>query len=515
MGTTATPVTGFRMPSGAGRLCVPVIGTSPEQMWAHASALLPAFPFQELRLDYLATPLRGTDGLRGFIEGHKEATFLATCRPLRSGGLFHGSAQDEFSILQAAAQAGCSLVDLSLESAEELGPEALEQLRLPRAAVLLSFHDFEGTGDLDAILARMRPFHPDLYKIVPTAHSLDDSLGTLHLLRETDGKEPGALVAVAMGEAGLITRVLGPRSGSAFTFAAASEAEATAPGQLAAHTLTDVYRINQISPKTRLYGVAGDPIRSSLSPLMLNTAFRDRGIDAAYLPLKTADAEELFRVARSLPLDGFSVTMPLKQAILPLLDGVTPLAARIGAVNTVHRTADGKFHGDNTDTAGITTPLKCRLALRDSHVLVLGAGGAARAAVFGCADEGAQVFVYNRTAEHAEQLALEAGVTALQRSALAVQDFDVLINATPAGMRGNPLTQPIEDHELRAKLVFDLVYNPLETPLLALARAQGRETIPGVEMFVHQGARQFQIWTGSPAPVNAMQRAVLDELSRR
>ncbi len=515
MAVTSHPASRFRLPPDAVKLCVAVTGATPEQLRANVESLLPDYPFQELRLDYQADPLGATDQLRSFLLGHSDVLFLATCRPVRSGGHLAGSAREELAVLQAAAAAGCRLVDLSLESAEELGPEALTRLRSHGASVLLSFHDFQRTGDLEAVLARMRPFHPDIYKIVPTAQSLDDSLATLSLLRSASRNEPTTLVAMAMGEPGLITRVLGPRSGSAFTFAAATDAEATAPGQLTAHTLTSLYRIGAITPATRLFGVAGDPIRSSLSPAMHNAAFRERGMDATYLPLLTGSAEALFQAARTLPLEGFSVTMPLKTAVMPLLDSITPLAARIGAVNTVHCTADGKYHGDNTDAAGIVVPLERRISLRDTRVLVLGAGGAARAAVFGCADRGAKVFVHNRTMANGEQLAHEAGAKALDRASLATEEFDVLINATPAGMRGNALTLPLEAHELRADLVFDLVYNPLDTPLLALARAQGRETIPGVEMFIHQGARQFEIWTGIPAPVETMTRAVLEALQQR
>ena len=233
------------------------------------------------------------------------------------------------------------------------------------------------------------------------------------------------------------------------------------------------------------------------------------------LPLKTGSAEELFRCARELPLQGFSVTMPLKQAVLPFLDSVAPLAAKIGAVNTVRRMPDGTFHGDNTDAAGIVVPLERRVTLRGARVLVLGAGGAARAAVFGCLDRGAQVAIFNRTPENAARLASESGATAVFRDDLVRERYDVLINATPAGMRGQAIPLPLEAHELCADLVFDLVYNPLETPLLAMARAPGRSAIAGVEMVVHQGARQFEIWTGQTAPEGAMQQVVLDELQAR
>ena len=501
-----------------GTVCVAVAGESAQQLVSRSTALLPEFPFQEFRLDSLPDPLSALPPLRAHVEAHRLATFLATCRRKASGGLFAGSPETELQVLLAAARAGFTLVDLAVESAEVLPPGAVDQLRQAGAAVMLSWHDFERTGDLAAVLERMRPFSPDLCKIVPTATTLSDSLTIFRLLHDEKTQAAGArdplqIVGLSMGEAGVPTRVLGVRAGSVFTFAAAAPEEATAPGQIAARTLRDLYRMADLRASTRIFGVAGDPIRSSLSPLMLNMAFGRAAVDAVYVPLLTRCPEELFQAARELPLAGFSVTMPLKQAILPFLEHVDPLAAKIGAVNTVRREPGGSFSGFNTDAAGIVAPLERRLNLRGGRVLVLGAGGAARAAVFACADRGAQVFVLNRTAETAVKLAGEAGATAIRREALGAQPpFDVIINATPAGMRGNASELPLRPEELRTRIVFDLVYNPLETPLLRAARAQGIETIAGVEMFVQQGARQFELWTGLPAPVQSMQNVVTEAL---
>ncbi len=147
-------------------------------------------------------------------------------------------------------------------------------------------------------------------------------------------------------------------------------------------------------------------------------------------------------------------------------------------------------------------------------MLVLGAGGAARAAVFGCRDKGAEVWILNRTPETAQKLARQAGAKSIRRDALAKQPFDVIINATPAGMNGNKTAAILAPEELNARLVFDLVYNPIETPLLRMARQKGLAVISGVEMFVQQGARQFEIWTGKPAPEEEMLRVVVHSLKQ-
>lgn len=498
------------------KICVAVAGPTLDAMQATSADLLPVWPFQEFRLDYLTRPAEHLPALEHLLAANPDLVLLATCRPERSGGRLQGGADDEMRVLLGAAEAGAKLVDLSLESAEELGSSALAALRQAGAAVVISYHNFNLTGDLDATLARLRQLRPDLCKLVPTAEKLQDSVRLLRLLREEAAGSPTQTptVAISMGEPGLITRVLGPREGSLFTFAAGDAAEATAPGQLSAATLRDLYRAPSLGPQTRVFAVAGDPVHSSLSPLMHNTAFRLRGMDAVYLPLKTGDATELFQAAEMLPLAGCSVTMPLKQSVQRFLAEVEPLAKRIGAINTLVRREDGQYLGYNTDAAGITEPLEKRIGLEGARVLVLGAGGAARAAVFSCADRGAEVFITNRTPEAALQLAREAGATALPRAELRDHTFDVLIHATPAGMRGSSLLLPLHEDELRARLVFDLVYNPMETPLLALAQQMGLETIPGVEMFVHQGARQFELWTGQPAPMEAMRAAVLAELAR-
>jgi 3-dehydroquinate dehydratase/shikimate dehydrogenase len=318
-----------------------------------------------------------------------------------------------------------------------------------------------------------------------------------------------------MGEEGLLSRVLGPRAGAAFTFAASSEIGATAPGQVTARTLHDLYRIEHLDHATRIFGVAGNPITHSLSPLMHNTAFKRESVNGVLLPLKVRALDDLLTVVRELPLSGVAVTMPLKQEVLPHLANMDPLTARIKACNTLRTGADGKLYGFNTDVAGVVRPLEKRLRLKGARIAVLGSGGAARAAVFGLVDQGAEVFIVNRTHEKAVALAREAKVKALKHELFARQHFDVLLNSTPCGMAGSKEALPIAENELNAAIVFDMVYNPLETPLLKLARARGIPVVTGLEMFVQQGARQFEIWTGKPAPEAEMLRVVELELRRR
>ncbi len=515
----STQIASHLLRSRIGKLCVAIIGTSPNEMIEKATEVLKESTFLEFRLDYLAKPAAALPALKHFLAENGAATAVATCRLKEHGGRFDGSKTAALEILMKAAAAGFDLVDIELESIEKLPKNTMSQLREAGAAVIISHHDFHATKDLDAVYGRIKPYAPDFIKIVPTARSLSDNLTLMKFLERVEDESNSSVVGICMGDAGIISRVLGLRAGSAFTFAAASQGEETAPGQIAARTLMETYRIDQVDAATKIYGVAGNPIKSSLSPLMMNTAFRRETVNAVYLGLQTSKAEDLFKLAREVPIQGLSITMPLKQDVMPLLERTDALSAKIGAVNTILRAQDGKFYGFNTDVQGIVSPLERRLSLKGAKVLVLGAGGAARAAVFGCCDKGAEVYILNRTPETAQKLARQSGAKAIKRDAVAKTQFDVIINATSVGMAGTAKAgaksapaSPLEANEIHARYVFDLVYNPIETPLLRLARQKGAAVITGVEMFVQQGARQFEIWTGKPAPEEEMLRVVLHSL---
>src|SRR6201996_3162494 len=374
--------------SRIGKVCVAIIGNTAAEMLEKAAAVVKETPFLEFRLDYLEKPLLALPKLKQFFTDNTAATAIATCRRSANGGRFSGNLAAEMEILSKAAGAGFHIVDLELESAEALKKGELQKLRDTGVALIISHHDFTATKDLDGIYKRILPFQPDFIKIVPTAKSLVDNVTLMRFIERME--DHSNIIGICMGDAGIISRVLGVRAGSAFTFAAATVGEETGPGQIAARTLIETYRIDQVDAATKVYGVAGNPIRSSLSPIMMNTAFRRETVNAVYLALQTKNVEDLFKLAREIPIQGLSVTMPLKESVIPFLERTDPLSAKIGAVNTIWRLADGKFYGFNTDVAGIVGPLERRFSLRNAKVLVLGAGGAARAAGFGCRDKGAE-----------------------------------------------------------------------------------------------------------------------------
>jgi len=237
-------------------------------------------------------------------------------------------------------------------------------------------------------------------------------------------------------------------------------------------------------------------------------------VNGVYLALHAKTLKDLLSCVRDIPIHGLSITMPYKQAIVSHLDNTDTHTTKIGACNTVVRAQDGKLYGFNTDAAGVLRPLQQRITLEQAKILVLGAGGAARAAVFGLKERGAEVYILNRTLGPAQKLARSARARLLKRADLKKFTFDVIINATPVGL-GNTRESPLNENEIKARYVFDMIYDPPETRLVKLAKAAGAEIIPGIEMFVHQAARQFEIWTGKPAPWDEMLFVVTRALEER
>jgi 3-dehydroquinate dehydratase/shikimate dehydrogenase len=493
------------------RVCLALSGDTIEDMLAISESMARDNPFIEFRLDYLKQPVAALSRISRFLETHQYVTAIGTCRRVENGGKFKGSLASQLEVLGKAHAAGCQLLDLELESALKAKPEAIARLR-SHAGLILSFHDFSATRKLDETLGKMVKIPADFYKVVSTATSLSDNVTMMKFLQARSGEH--SLVGLCMGEQGIISRVLGVRAGSVFTFGAVNAELKTAPGQISARDLRGIYRIDQVDAATRIYGVAGDPVGHSLSPVIMNAALRRENVNGVYLPLHAKTLKDLIHCVREIPLHGLSITMPYKQAILPFLDNTDAHTSKIGACNTVVRGQDGKLYGFNTDVAGILRPLEQRISIENAKVLVLGAGGAARAAVFGLKERGAEVWVLNRTSIKAQKLARQAKAHAIKRADLRKVAFDVMINATPVGM-GNTSDCPLKDAEIQARVVFDMVYDPVETHLLKVARSQGISVIPGVEMFVQQAARQFEIWTGKPAPAGDMLRAVTIALQER
>ncbi|GAB4409281.1 MAG: shikimate dehydrogenase [Bryobacter sp.] len=492
------------------KVCIALGLPTPEKLLEHAEREVASGEhFLEFRLDYLNKPEQGVAAVKKFLAKHPEATILATCRRHQNHGRYDGLIEQQMQLLDAAIDAGAKAIDVEIESAEKT-VDRVEHLRA-KAQLIVSWHNYEGTPPLEPVLRRMLKVPADGYKVVTTAKRPSDSARVL-ALEKAHPRVP--LILLAMGEQGFPTRVLSNALGGVYTYAAPNAAEGTAPGQVCARTLRNLYRIDKLSKNAKIYGVVADPVRHSLSPNVHNRAFQARRLDAVYLPflVKSTQLKDFLQLCEALPVQGFSVTIPHKQRILKYLDQVDLLAKRIGAVNTVWKKG-GKWRGTNTDAPAVTKPLSKKLKLNKSHVLIAGNGGAARGAAFALLDAGAKVSLTGRNPDRVRALAKVSGAQPLTREQLNGHHFDALVHATPIGMW--PHTEEcFFDDRIPADLVFDMVYNPLETELLKRAKAQGAGVIPGLEMFLTQAAQQFEIWTEDKAPVTVMERAAREALGQ-
>ena len=491
------------------KICVALGFTDVNTLLSHATQEVESGEtFLEFRLDYLPQPMDGVKAIRRFLDKHPEICLLATCRRHQNHGHFNGSIEEQFRILDAAVEAGAGAVDVEIESAESAST-GLDLLR-GKTTLIISFHNFGGTPAVDAVLRRMMKIPADGYKLVTTARKPSDNYRVLSVGR-SHSRTP--MILLAMTEMGLATRVLSTAFGGMFTYASPNSAEGTASGQINARLLRHLYRIDKFTRSAKIYGVIADPIRHSISPAVHNRAFQSKRMDAVYLPflVHPPQLKDFFTLAEKLPVTGFSVTIPHKQKIIRYLDIVEPLARRIGAVNTVWRKA-GKWRGANTDVEGVLAPLKKRISLPKSSILVVGNGGAARGAAFALSDAGAKVSIVGRNPDRVRALAKASGAEPLLRDQLSSHHFDALVHCTPIGM--HPHTQEcFFSGKIPAEVVFDMVYNPMETVLVRRAKEQGRVVVPGIQMFLEQAAHQFQIWTGEQAPRPVMEKAALEALS--
>jgi len=460
----------------------------------------------ELRLDYLRSAKERAVFLVWLGRTRPRAVLIATCRGRRGGGLFRGSGKEQVEILAQAVAAGCGWCDVEIETAEKIAAADLRRALAP-ARVMISHHDFRKTPkNLAGIARQLRRAGGNAAKIAAQCHSVSDSVRICELAR---GK--GDVVAIPMGEIGLAGRVLSLRAGSALAYAAVQQS--TAPGQLSLDAMVDLYRAGRISRRTRVFGVIGNPIGHSLSPLLHNTAFRARKFDAVFVPFLAPDLRDFLGAVGPFGVAGFAITIPHKEKILGHLDDCDPLAARIGAVNTVVVRGGGRLYGYNTDYVGVLRSLERRMRLAGSRVLLLGAGGAARAAAFALAQAGSIVCISSRRPERARALAKAAGAQVVAREELRREYFDAIVNCTPVGMYPHG-GSPLASAELNCRMVMDMVYRPRETQLLRRARGKGIAAISGIEMFLAQGFAQYEIWTGERAPEAAMRRVITEALAR-
>lgn len=463
------------MHSARPQLCATVTGRTTEELRARRNAARGA-DLVELRLDSVPQP-----DVAGALRD-RPTPVIVTCRPAWEGGAFRGSEQERRLLLERALQLGADYVDVEWQAGFH------DLVRRDSTRVVLSMHDFAGVpSDLADRYRAMRGTGAAVVKVAVTATRLMDMLPLMNL----DSASGGARrVTVAMGAAGVASRILAARFGSCWTYAG----EDAAPGQIDLDRMLGEYRFHRLSAACEVYGVVGRPIGHSLSPAMHNAGFEALGRDAVYVPLEAADADDFIAFATAVGVGGASVTAPYKQAMVARASETDEISRRVGALNTLKQ-QEGRWIGCNTDVAGFLEPLERRLVLGGLRAAVIGAGGAARAVAVALAGRGVRVAICARDCRKAEPVARLAGGV-VQELPPAPGSWDLLVNTTPVGTHPDVTATPVPGAALDGRLVYDLVYNPRQTRLLAEAAAAGCDTIGGLEMLAAQAVRQFEWWTG-------------------
>ncbi len=483
------------------KLCVSLTREDTDAVLGAMHSLPEQVELVEVRLDAMASC-----DLEALLSG-RDRPVIVTDRSAEHGGESPEPTRRRLGRLRRAAELGAEYLDVDLREVSELG-------EVPGSTrVIVSHHDFEETPpDLERILRRILCLKPDVAKIAVRARDIADVPAVLELLRGYGGSVP--LIALSMGEAGLVSRVLAGKFGAFLTFASFAPGEEAAPGQVPCRDMLELYHFDRMGRETDVYGVVANPVAHSMSPAVHNAAFEAAGLDAVYLRFKVTDPEVFLRDFEPYDLRGLSVTIPHKEPMLRLMDETDELARRVGAVNTVRIDSAGRY-GCNTDVAAATASVERAarraglLPLSTATVLLVGAGGGARAIAYGLCEKVGRLIIANRTVERAQELAGELGVEHCGLDRMTEYTPDIIINGTSVGMWPEVDRSPVPAEMLRdGMVVFDAVYNPSRTRLLEEAERAGAETASGVEWFVGQAAAQFELWTGRPAPREAMRAAL-------
>jgi 3-dehydroquinate dehydratase/shikimate dehydrogenase len=465
--------------------------------------------FIELRLDFLA---KAPDFKR--ILAGKPCPMVATVRRPADGGRFAGTEEERQTLLRQAIVAGFDWVDLETDIIDQIR-------RFKDVKRIVSYHNLrEMPGDLEKIYARMCGQDADVVKLAVTAHEQGDNLRVLDLLR----KAPKPTVALCMGDLGLPSRLLGPLFGSPFTYGAFNKERGVAPGMPSLDELQNLYGFERLDAETKVFGVVGDPVAHSLSPLVHNKAFRKTGVNAVYLPFRVARGElpAFLGAYERLPVRGYSVTIPHKEMAATLAEHRDPDVNRIQATNTLVRKDDG-WHAYNTDAEAALESIRANLppttdgstpTLHSKSVLLLGAGGVAKALAQALRPEVGILTIANRTPEKAHKLAEVVDCRAVDWAARHSTFADLVINCTSVGMHPNTDESPLHHSYFKPGImVVDTVYTPETTLLVKEARSRGCHVLTGVEMFVRQAALQFKLFTGKEPPLDYMRNVVRRALS--
>ena len=485
-------------------LCETVTGRSMAELREARDATLA--DMVELRLDGVVDL-----DVAGALEGRRKPV-VVTCRPQWEGGRFSGSEEERHRILADAASHGAEFVDVEWAALHGIHqPGFGDIVDSAPARMVVSSHDFDGVPiDLEARARDMRTYGAAVIKVAVMPRALRETLPLRTIARDGDA------VVVGMGDAGVPTRLLAARYGSRWSYAG----NGVAPGQIAAERMLSQFRFRTIGPDTRIFGVVSSTAMHSFSPVMHNAALAAAGLDAVYVPLQTTEFGDFDEFANALGVEGVSVTIPFKGDALRAASSADDLTRRVGAANTLRKTAAG-WEATNTDVAGFLAPLEEAFGrpLDGARASVIGGGGSARAVVVALLSRGVRVKVHTRRREQAESvteaLQVNAAEAALHKPELGewpINDgWDLLVNCTPLGSPTARDESPLPGGPFGGRLVYDLTYGAGESRLVREAREAGCRTLDGLPMLIAQAERQFEWWTGRPPQPGVMRNAIAGE----
>jgi 3-dehydroquinate dehydratase/shikimate dehydrogenase len=447
----------------------------------------------ELRADYLKEPDLPK------ILGAKPLPVLVTVRPTWEGGQYAGDEALRLGMLEDACLHGADYVDVEFRAYKDFNRRG--------AKLVLSYHDFERTPEeLESTARKMAALDPFLVKVAVSPRGTADLIRLVKLQKSF----PSPIAVIAMGEFGEPLRVLYHRYGGWLTFASLKSGLESAPGQLTVEELVRLYQAKTIDDATEIYGLIGNPVAHSKSPVVFNDVFKHLGMNARYVKIKVDDPSSLRELVGAMELRGLSVTIPHKQAVLASADEADEIAAGVGAANTV-TVREGRLLGANTDLPAAMEAIRDAAVKTWAHgiygmrALVLGAGGVSRAIAWGLKREAARVVIANRTFDRGKALAEELGVDYVRWESLIDARAQLVVNATSVGMTPKTQESPVAPSFFRKDMVvLDTVYTPRNTQFLRDARAAGATTIDGVEMFLRQANGQFKLWKGRPIPTEIL-----------
>lgn len=494
--------------SNLGKVCISICAKTFDELAEQIRQVESVADVIEVRFDHLAPP----EVWLALERLHSTKPILITYRSRSQGGSVPDESTSRFEFWKrAAAKIRGKTERFLVDNEQDLHPTLKWE---PDRTVINSFHDLDGVPD-DLAVIHASLSDGGIAKIAVSPATITKSIPVWKLL-EDPLRRP--FVPVAMGEVGKWTRILGLAHGAFMTYGSPAAGFEAAPGQIAAADLVNVFRVKELDRRTEVFGVIAGDSSYSVSPWMHNAGFKALGMNRVFVPLQVDDLDEFIRRmvregTREIELNfkGFSVTNPHKQSIMRYMDRIDDSARKIGAVNTVH-VEGGEFIGSNTDAMGFITPLKAVIGdLKGSRVSLVGAGGAARACIYALRNEGASVLLHARSVHTASTLAEEFDIAVKGIPAPGSKyEADIVVNATPLGTKGSNEGRTIAtaDQLTGVRLVYDLVYNPIETRLGREAKEAGAAFLGGLEMVLAQGKGQFEIWTGHIAPITQMTEAV-------